>query len=333
MLTLSICIPSYNRFEKLRETVKKILEAKSTDFEIMIVDNCSPRNIDDIISFDDSRLRIIKRDIAVSGIKNISDSLFLGNAKYSLILLDKDQIKGDRLDDFIHILSENEVMGGYCEINSKDEYYEVVDSSTVKRFGFLSKHPSGDFYNVRYLKSFVLDNSEKLDYDAFNFDIYLAYCASRGKMLYYNSPLIESSLDKIEKEDLRSLTFSQENSNLFYMPQKRIEEFKGYVNYLFNLDIKLVEKRKTMMKLAKRTLYNVTWEYRSIMVNTTICNHYGHKTKKIRFIDMLHYQKCLINAISSLEQVESILKYSIIIYLKLLFGTKSILMLFKEATT
>ena len=61
-MLLSICIPSYNRFEKLDKTIREILRAETKKFEIVIVDNCSPRNIEEYITcIDDPRVRIVKR--------------------------------------------------------------------------------------------------------------------------------------------------------------------------------------------------------------------------------------------------------------------------------
>lgn len=290
MITLSICIPSYNRFEKLNRTIQEILEAKSNDFEIVIVDNCSPRDVTQYILCADRRVRIIKRRTPVSGIKSVSDCLLFGKGKYSLLLLDKDMIHGINLDKFIDVLSNNEVFGGYCKINSTRNYFEIVDKKIVERFGFLSKHPSGNFYRMDILRDFIVDNAYKLENDAFNFDIYMAFCASRGSMLYYDSNLVDSVLDKVEQKDEHSLTFSKANSNVYYMPNNRIQEFVTYMDYLCFLNISRKDRLATLKKIYKRASDFVTFEYQDIMRNKVICNHYGHETENILFTEMFSNQ-------------------------------------------
>lgn len=302
-MLLSICIPSYNRFEELNEKINSILKAKSKQFEIVVLDNCSPRNIYNYINVRDKRLRIIQRKQAVSGVKNISDSIFCGNAKYSLLLLDKDKLLGDKLDQFINILSQNDVCGGYCQINSISNSYRVVVDNTVKQFGFLSKHPSGNIYNIELLYEFAVLNGHRLDEDTFNFDIYLAYCASKGKMLYYNIPLVESVLDNIEKKDKYSLTFNKKSGNLFYMPQNRINEFMTYVIYLNQLKLNKKEKKQILKYLYKQTSQLVTFDYKYIMSNESICHHYGHDIRKITFIDSIKNQNLLRKKFYSIREV------------------------------
>lgn len=272
---LSICIPSYNRFEKLYETLNNILEAKSDLFEVIIIDNCSPRNIESFLPINDRRLKIIKRSKAVSGIKNVFDCLFYGEGKYKLLLLDKDYILGKNLDRFINILSKENVCGGYCDINSKNFGYEIIEKNVVKKFGFLDKHPSGDFFRSDILLSYIKDKKEKLQKDIFSFDICLAGCAANGAMLHYKEPLIFSSLEQVDSKDkIKSLSFSKEKANLFFLPQNRIEQFITYLSYLKDLDISNKEKEEVLKTLYFRTAENITYSYKSIMSNEVICNHY-----------------------------------------------------------
>lgn len=290
MLTLSICIPSYNRFEKLNETIKKILECDSNDFEVVIVDNCSPRKIEEYINFDDKRIRIFKRDRAVYGAKNVGDAILFGKGKYSMLLLDKDCIDGNGLDDFIETLNKNDVSGGYCELNSNNSNVEIVDRRTVELFGYLSKHPSGDFYKMELLREYVAYKADLLEKDPFPFDIYLAYCASKGKMMYYDKPFVCSALNDFSEDDEKgSLTFSKNAGNMYYFPKNRDEEYKVYVSCLNELELDKKTMEQVISSLYKRTLYSVTKGYRYIMRHPGICKHYHHNMESIGIIKMLHF--------------------------------------------
>lgn len=287
-MLLSICIPSYNRFEVLNETIKKILKAKSRDFEVVIIDNCSPRNIDDYISTNDSRIRIVKREEPVYGAKNVGDSILYGRGIYSLLLLDKDKIDGNYLDDFIYALGVSDVCGGYCELNAECDSIEIIKEKTIETVGYLSKHPSGDFYKMDIVREYIISKDVVLEKDPFPFDIYLAYCASKGNMMHYNKPVVYSALNDPNAEDsVGSLTFKKENNNLYYLPKKRLEQFVVYVNCLSELNVSLDIKKGVLCELYKRTIAMVSTSYKSAMGNAVVCRHYGHEQKKVGMMEMI----------------------------------------------
>lgn len=68
---LSICIPTYNRYDKLRPMLMQLLSCKRPDFEVVIQDNCSTdgtRNLKDDIK--DSRVKLIENPSNIGGIIN-----------------------------------------------------------------------------------------------------------------------------------------------------------------------------------------------------------------------------------------------------------------------
>ena len=136
-LLLSICVPFYNRYDNLEKIINSVIKAKSREFELLIVDNCSERGIRDAIDFNDDRIKIIRRDIAVSGEENGIFTVVYANGKYSMFLLDKDYIEGERIDTFLDVLNENEnVIAGYCKINANesDKSYKIVSKNPILKF-------------------------------------------------------------------------------------------------------------------------------------------------------------------------------------------------------
>lgn len=287
-MLLSICIPSYNRFEKLNETISNIMQAESDDFEVVIIDNCSPRDINEYISNEDKRLRIVKREQPVYGAKNVGDSVLFGKGKYSLLLLDKDNIVGNDLDAFIETLRSNDVCGGYCELNSNNNVIEIESKRSIENFGFLSKHPSGDFYKMDILKDYIKEKDDELEKDPFPFDIYLAYCASKGSMMHYDKPVVCSRLNDPNAEDTTgTLTFKKELGNLYYFPKNRNDQFTVYTKCLSEFDISREKKLKVLYYIYKRSIKQVSIEYRMVMKNPVVCRHYGHEPENITILKML----------------------------------------------
>lgn len=288
MKTLSICIPSYNRFEKLDETLKAILKCESDDYEIVIVDNCSPRDINEYIC-KDSHLRIVKRKSPVYGVKNVGDAITYADGKFALLLLDKDYIDGRQLEFFLHVLNENgDIAGGYCQLNSEKNTYNLSDAGSVAHFGYLSKHPSGNFYRIELLRDYISANDKKLERDPFPFDIYLAFCASKGRMMLYNRPLVYSDLNNPKGTDTGTLTFKKSSNNIYYFPENRIQEFRTYVSCLSELDIDKTKKLRTLSKLYRRTMIQVTTGLKKTMSNPLVCQHYGHEPEKVSVKHMVH---------------------------------------------
>lgn len=290
MKILSVCIPSYNRFEHLNKAIAEILLAESQDFEIVVIDNCSPRNIYDYIQYKDSRLRIVEREKSVYGVKNVGDSILFGQGKYSLLLLDKDYIKGKELDGFISVIRKLDIYGGYCELNSVNDSVNIVKDNTVEKFGYLSKHPSGNFYRMDILHDYIYKHSDYLEKDPFPFDIYLAYCASKGAMLHYDKPCVYSYLNDFSNDDLDgSLTFSKDAGNMYYFPQNRNDEFQVYLSCMNEIEIDRKKRINVLSRLYKDTLRAVTVGYRSIMKNPGICKHYHHRQENIGVIKMIKF--------------------------------------------
>ena len=46
---LSICIPTYNRSEVLKESLMQLLKYEGDDIEVVISDNCSPDNTEEVV--------------------------------------------------------------------------------------------------------------------------------------------------------------------------------------------------------------------------------------------------------------------------------------------
>lgn len=60
---ISIVVPTYNREKSLEKCIKSILNQTYTDFELIIVDDCSVDNTEKMIhSFSDNRIKYIKLD-------------------------------------------------------------------------------------------------------------------------------------------------------------------------------------------------------------------------------------------------------------------------------
>jgi len=108
---VSVIIPVYNRRDQLKKAVISVLNQTYGDFELIIVDDGSSDNPEDILRIcPDSRIRLInQRNRGVSSARNNG----VLNSKYELIaFLDSDdEWKPDKLEKQIRFLNENPLCG------------------------------------------------------------------------------------------------------------------------------------------------------------------------------------------------------------------------------
>lgn len=290
---LSICIPSYNRFDKLEDHLRSIFQAQSKEFEVVVIDNGSTKDIKKEMTFCHPRLRIIKRTIPVCGQQSILESVTFANAKFALILLDKDNIIGKGLDAFINIIKGiPDLYGGYArphhDSNEASNRILLYKHGKLKKFGYREFHPSGIFIRtdcVQCAWEKFLPEESRLPYS----DLYLVEAAIQGgRMMEYDQPMIlmETLAESLK---VKSYTYSGEkHNNVWFTPHEQIPVFIIYCRHLLRLPCSKFVKYNVLMSLYRRFVIMVTIDYRNSMNNYGICQHYHIVPRKISFTEMCH---------------------------------------------
>lgn len=322
-MILSICIPSYNRWEALNKNLQSIKQAKSEDFEIVIVDNCSPQDPEKMLDLSDSRIRVVKREKAVSGQYNVANCLTFAKGKYALLCLDKDMVLGTGIDRFIECLKNLEDMnikGGVCSLNVPEDEgtLRVVEKDAILEFGYMSIHATGPFLKTDIVKEYQKVASEEMQNSGFSYEYYLAKCASLGAMLHYEYPLLTSRLDNYSEDDKKesgtSLAYSEKDSNLYFFPLNRIQELFLYIRALSDLDLEKSICIKKIKQLYVLTIKKITIEFKSIVGNEDQAFHYHFRRRDIDFKEML-MNVVTLNQRFMKEQIENLTilqKYSVV---------------------
>ena len=105
----SICIPAYkSRF--LHECITSILSQSYGDFELLVLNDCSPEPISEIVgSFNDLRISVYNNKVNV-GAENLVDNwnqcLKLSNGKFIVMMGDDDRLEPDYLEEFIRLIDK-----------------------------------------------------------------------------------------------------------------------------------------------------------------------------------------------------------------------------------
>ncbi len=104
---VSVCIPTYNYGQYLRETIKSVLSQTFSDFELLVIDNCSTDNTKDIMenySKLDLRIKYVRNSCNIGMAQNFNECLRLASAPYIKILCADDLLEQDYLEKTVAIL-------------------------------------------------------------------------------------------------------------------------------------------------------------------------------------------------------------------------------------
>src|SRR6267142_1037419 len=139
---LSICIATYNRASLLRETLTHLRDVCDDDVEIVVSDNCSPDDTQDVISSFAGcfrHFRAIRQATNRGALPNFAAAMSLARGRYLYPLADDDQIHMQGLQNAISIMEERP------KIVAVFGRYEEWLRSIGQAFPSIPDHPRMDF--------------------------------------------------------------------------------------------------------------------------------------------------------------------------------------------
>lgn len=183
MTKVSINLITYNRADYLKSAIESVLAQSFSDWELIIVDDCSADGTADLVSEyskKDTRIKYFKNNINLGIGKTRNLALQLSMGKY-LAVLDSDDywVDNDKLLKQFDLLDSGEyiLVGGGCqmidELGVKKNSYLNPPSDKQIRAVFLLKNPfvnsSVMFLKESAIKSGGYDESLRIgeDYDLF----------------------------------------------------------------------------------------------------------------------------------------------------------------------
>ncbi len=111
--TVSFVVPCYKYAHHLAECVNSILSQTSTDFEVIIMDDCSPDNTPEVAaSFKDPRVIYVRQQKNVGGVANMNDGIRRARGRYVWpISADDALVRPDALADYVTVGEKNPGVG------------------------------------------------------------------------------------------------------------------------------------------------------------------------------------------------------------------------------
>ncbi len=126
-MKFSITIPAYKRTD-LKECIDSILAQTYTDFELIIVNDASPEDLDSIVnSFSDSRIRYYKNEKncgAIDVVDNWNICLSYATGDYVICMGDDDKLLPNCLEVYVQLIAK------YPDIGLLHGWTEIIDEKS-----------------------------------------------------------------------------------------------------------------------------------------------------------------------------------------------------------
>jgi glycosyltransferase involved in cell wall biosynthesis len=105
---VSVLIPTYNAGAFLDESITSVLNQTYTNYELVIVDNCSTDNSEEIISkyLSDQRIRYYKNESNIGVVGNFNKCFSYAKGEYLKILCADDKFHPELLEKFVNVMEK-----------------------------------------------------------------------------------------------------------------------------------------------------------------------------------------------------------------------------------
>ena len=129
MPLFSFCIPTYRRAAFLGRTLSSALAQTVTDFEIIVVDDCSPDDTAEVVrGFTDPRIRYTLNEKNLGVPENLNRAMSLAKGEYLVLLEDHDLVDPTYLEETRGIMTRHPNVGfvatGCLAIDEQDRPLE-----------------------------------------------------------------------------------------------------------------------------------------------------------------------------------------------------------------
>lgn len=221
-IVLSICIPTYNRKDILKETLDEIFFYEKNDIDVIVIDNASTDGTREMLdNYKEERL-IVKHNVVDKGMfENQLEALFSGNGKYTLLLMDRDRIFSTGIYELITFLNRVDIEIIHIDSNVKEYKYEKEGRAIS--YGVIRTHPSQLIYKTNDLKR-LCDKKRLMHIIKSDKDYSYSYPEIIALLLLNQSHKIclypSYNLLRLEVVRVKSYTrYKMKLKNVYYMPE------------------------------------------------------------------------------------------------------------------
>ena len=125
---VSVVIPTYNRADYLKQAIESVLAQTYTNFELLILDNCSTDHTPDIVAqFNDSRIKYLRHQCNIRVLANWSYGIYWSKGEFVSILGDDDYYNPDFMESRIKTFRKYEnLVAVFSNYDICDEHGAII---------------------------------------------------------------------------------------------------------------------------------------------------------------------------------------------------------------
>lgn len=141
MPKVSIIIPTYNRAQFLYDAITSVLNQTYQDFEILVIDDCSQDNTQEIVnSFHDTRIKYIRHEKNKGEAGSRNTGIRSSSAEYIAFLDDDDEWLPEKLKLQVNLLENSQskvgcIYTGYWVVDKTKE--KILDKRIPQKRGYI----------------------------------------------------------------------------------------------------------------------------------------------------------------------------------------------------
>ena len=135
MPKVSIVLPTFNGSKYIAESLTSIINQTFTDWELIIINDCSTDNTPDIIndfSSKDKRIKVFTNKTNLKLPRSLNEGFKHASGMYYTWTSDDNRYKTNALKEMVSVLDNNQNIGLiYCNTDIIDEHGEVIGQSNL----------------------------------------------------------------------------------------------------------------------------------------------------------------------------------------------------------
>ena len=288
-MKFSVLIPAYKK-QYLQECIESVLSQSFNDYEIVIVDDCSPEDIKSVVHlFNDSRIsyyRNVKNFGAVDVVSNWNQCLAYATGDYVICMGDDDKLLPNCLEEYARLIAKYPGLGvyhGWTEIIDEHSLFKDITASRIEYesvYSLIWNRWNGRIQ--QFIGDFAFDRKKLIDKGGF-----------------YKQPLAWAS------DDITSVIMAEEKgiantSSIVFQYRVSPSTISSKSGYKTKIDAIRDEKKWFQAFLKKETSEEINKKYKKSIENC-FENHFNKKyviyitrdikKNRIRFFYWLWYSK------------------------------------------
>jgi glycosyltransferase involved in cell wall biosynthesis len=283
---ISIGIPAF-KAKYLREAIESVLKQSYPDFELIIVNDASPENIDEIVhSFNDSRIRYFKNQENLgkeSVVRNWNRCLEYARGEYFVLFSDDDVSEPNFLKEMEGLAEKHKSIDLFhCRVRQIDKNSKIITYSSVcpefeNVIDFIWHRVNG--YRLQYVTDFFCRTSALRSIGGF-YDLPLAW--GSDDITWYK--LAKDKGVIFSSEVLSNWRWSDINISSVGDIEQRIKASTRYYDYLESFIKSIIpsEKNECIYKDIVRSIPHKK--------NKSIENLIQNNLKNLSFFKLVQYK-------------------------------------------